>query len=144
MKNYKEVIEFGGMKIYYCLDASDTKGQLTMFKCVIGAGAKIAAAHYHENFDETVYGLTGIATYTIDGKTIEIGPGDSVFIPRGAVHAFANKSDETIEFLCVANPGVFGPDFFKDAAEIINAGGPPDIAKLKQVMLNHGLVPVAG
>ncbi|HEU4719479.1 MAG TPA: hypothetical protein VFU15_16665 [Bacteroidia bacterium] len=60
------------------------------------------------------------------------------------MHAFANKTDETIEFLCVANPGVFGPDFFKDVAEVINAGGPPDMAKLKQAMLHHGLVPVAG
>ncbi len=37
-----------------------------------------------------------------------------------------------------------GPDYFKDIAEIINAGGPPDMAKLKGVMLNHGLVPVVG
>ena len=140
----QEIIKFGGIEIDFCLDAGDTKGALTMFKCVINAGAKIAAAHYHENFDETVYGLKGVATYTVDGKTIELRAGDSLFIPRGAVHAFANKSDETIEFLCVASPGVFGPDYFKDIAEVINAGGPPDMAKLKQAMLNHGLVPVAG
>jgi len=140
----KEVIKFGGMEVHYCLDANDTRSKLTMFKCVISAGAKIAAAHYHENFDETVYGLKGVATYTVDGKTIELHPGDSLFIPRGAVHAFANKSNETIEFLCYCSPGLMGPDYFKDIAEIINAGGPPDMAKLKQVMLNHGLVPVAG
>src|SRR5437667_462096 len=104
MKN-KEVIKFGGMEIHYCLEAADTKGQLTMFKCVIGAGAKIADAHYHENFDETVYGLKGVATYTVDGKTIELAAGDSLFIPRGTVHAFANKSTDTIEFLCTASPG---------------------------------------
>jgi quercetin dioxygenase-like cupin family protein len=143
MRN-KEVIKFGGMEVHFCLDATDTKGSLTMFKCVIEAGAKMAAPHYHENFDETVYSLKGTATYNVDGKTIELNPGDSLFIPRGAVHSFANKSNETIEFLCVANPGVFGPDFFKDVAEVINAGTPPDMAKLKQAMLNHGLVPVAG
>lgn len=142
--NNKEVIKFGGMEIHYCLEANDTRDKLTMFKCVISAGAKIAAAHYHENFDETVYGLKGVATYTVDGKTIELHAGDSLFIPRGAVHAFANKTEETIEFLCVITPGLFGPDYFKDIAEVINAGGPPDMVKLKQVMLNHGLVPVAG
>lgn len=143
MKN-KEIIKFGGMEIHFCLDANDTKGSLTMFKCVISPGAKIAAAHYHENFDETVYGLKGIATYSVDGRTIELNPGDSLFIPRGAVHSFANKTNESIEFLCVANPGVFGPDFFKDMAEIINVGGPPDLEKVKKAMLHHGLVPVAG
>jgi len=141
---HKEVIKFGGMEIHYCQEAQDTKGSVTLFKCVISAGAKIAAAHYHENFDETVYCLKGIATYTVDGKTIELGPGDSLFIPRGAIHAFANKTNETIEFLCCCNPGLMGPDYFKDVAEIINAGGPPDMIKLKKVMLNHGLVPVAG
>jgi len=140
----KEIIKFGGMEIHYCLDAQDTKGSATLFKCVISAGAKIAAAHYHENFDETVYCLKGTVTYTVDGKTIELGPGESLFIPRGAVHAFANKSSETIEFLAYCTPGLMGPDYFKDVAEIINAGGPPDLAKLKEVMLNHGLVPVAG
>ena len=140
----KEIIKFGGMEIHFCLEAGDTNKQLTMFKCVIASGAKIAAPHYHENFDETVYGLKGIATYTVDDKTMEIGPGDSLFIPRGAVHAFANKTDETIEFLCYTSPGVFGPDYFHDIASVINAGGPPDMVKLKEVMLSHGLVPVVG
>jgi quercetin dioxygenase-like cupin family protein len=141
---YKEVIKFGGLEVHFCLDAQDTRGANTLFKCVISAGAKIAAAHYHESFDETVYGLKGIATYTVDGKTIELGPGDSLYIPRGTVHAFANKTDETIEFLCCCSPALLGPDYFKDIAEVINAGGPPDLAKLKEVMLHHGLVPVAG
>ena len=143
MKN-KEIIKFGGLEVHYCLDANDTKGSVTVFKCVIHPGAKIAAAHYHENFDETVYGLSGVATYTVDGKTIELHPGDSLFIPRGTVHAFANLSSETIEFLCMINPGLLGPDYFKDIAEVINVAGPPDLAKLKAVMLGHGLVPVAG
>jgi quercetin dioxygenase-like cupin family protein len=143
MKN-KEVIKFGDMEVHYCLDAEDTKGVNTLFKCIIKSGAKIAAAHYHEKFDETVYCLKGNVTYTVDGKTIELTPGDSLFIPRGAVHAFANKSAETVEFLACCSPGLMGPDYFKDIAEIINAGGPPDMARIKTVMLNHGLVPVLG
>jgi quercetin dioxygenase-like cupin family protein len=143
MKN-KDVIKFGGMEVYFCLDANDTGNQITMFKCAVNPGAKIAAAHYHEKFDETVYSLKGTATYTVDGKTIELTPGDSLFIPRGTVHAFANKSDEAIEFLCFINPGLMGPDYFYDIAAILNAGGPPDLAKLKEAMLSHGLVPVVG
>jgi len=140
----QEIIKFGGIEVHYNLDASDTQNALTLFKCVIHPGSKIAAAHYHEHFDETVYSLKGTATYIVDGKTIELNPGDSLFIPRGVVHAFANKSNELIEFLCYCSPGLMVPDYFKDIAEIINAGGPPDMAKLKQVMLNYGLVPVVG
>jgi quercetin dioxygenase-like cupin family protein len=143
MKN-QEIIKFGGIEVHYNLDASDTHNALTLFKCVIHPGSKIAAPHYHESFDETVYSLKGTATYTVDGKTIELNPGESLFIPRGVIHAFANKSNEVIEFLCYCSPGLLVPDYFHDIAEIINAGGPPDMAKLKQVMLGYGLVPVVG
>ena len=141
---YKEVIKFAGMEIHFCLDEQDTKGSSTLFKCVIPLDAKIAAPHYHEGFDETVYCLKGTITYTLDGKTIELSAGDSLFIPRGAVHGFANKGTETVEFLAYCSPGLMKPDYFKDLAEVINAGGPPDMAKVKQVMMSHGLVPVVG
>lgn len=46
--------------------------------------------------------------------------------------------------LAYANPGVFTANYFKDISEIIGAGGPPDLQKLKTIMLNYGLVPVVG
>jgi hypothetical protein len=49
-----------------------------------------------------------------------------------------------IEFLAFATPGVFGADYFKEIAAVVNAGGPPDLAKIGEVMRNHGLVPVVG
>lgn len=142
MTQNNEIIKFGGIEIHFSLDANDTNKQLTLFKCVIHPNTKMPAPHYHEQFDETIYGLKGIATYTVDGKTIEIGPGDSCFIPRGIVHGFENKTNDTIEFLAYTSPGVFGPEYFKGIAEVINAGGPPDLAKMKEVMRKHGLVPV--
>ena len=43
--------------------------------------------------------------------------------------------------LAIITPALLGPDFFKEAAAIVNAGGPPDVEKLKAVMAKHGLVP---
>ena len=68
--------------------------------------------HSHDAFDETVYGLEGVLTFTIDGVTREIGPGDSVCIRRGQVHQFVNPGTVDAKFLSVATPGVFGPDYF--------------------------------
>jgi quercetin dioxygenase-like cupin family protein len=140
----KEIITFNGMEIRFCLDEKDTNGALTMFECIIAPGARVPVPHYHKDFDETIYGIHGIASYTIDGTAVEIGPGDSYFIRRGMVHGFENKTNETIRFLAVVNPGIFGPSYFKDVAAVVNAGGPPDIAKMKEVLLKHGLVPVMG
>jgi hypothetical protein len=37
---------------------------------------------------------------------------------------------------------MIGPIFFKEVAQILNAGGPPDMEKLNLVMIKHGLIPV--
>ena len=34
-----------------------------------------------------------------------------------------------------------GPDYFQEMAAIVNAGGPPDLETIKEVMSRHGLVP---
>jgi hypothetical protein len=44
--------------------------------------------------------------------------------------------------LAIVTPALIGPEFFKEMAVLVNAGGPPDVEKLKAVMLKHGLVPL--
>lgn len=90
-----------------------------------------------------MYGLEGTTTYTIDAEDIQLGPGGCVCIPRGAVHAFRNDGDTEAKFLAVASPGVFGPAYFLEVAEVFarSPGGPPDIQAMGKVMRRHGLTP---
>jgi hypothetical protein len=83
-----------------------------------------------------------VITFTIEGKPVDIAQGESYFIPRGVVHGFNNFSTENSKALAVITPALLGPNFFKECAQIVNAGGPPDLEKLKMVMTRHGLVPV--
>lgn len=139
-----EVIDLGnGLEIHFCLDASDTGAQFTMFKVVIHPNAKVPAAHYHDNFDETLFGLKGTLTLTVDDHVMELHPGDYYFIKRGRIHSFTNSTDQIVEILAYANPGVFTSNYFKDILSVLKAGGPPDMARLKEIMIQHGLVPVA-
>jgi hypothetical protein len=80
-------------------------------------------------------------TFTVEGKPVDISPGESCFIPRGAVHGFNNLKQADAKALAIITPALLGRDFFKEAAAIVNAGGPPDVEKLKAVMAKHGLVP---
>ena len=138
-----EIINLGnGLEIHFCLDAADTNAQFTLFKCLIHPNTKVPAAHYHDNFDETLYGLKGSLTLSVDDQVVQLGPGDHYFIKRGRVHGFYNQTDETVEILAYANPGVFTSNYFKDILGIISPGSPPDMARLKEVMLQYGLVPV--
>ena len=137
----KEIIKAGQITIDFLLEAADTNGSAAMFEFTVPAGARVPVPHYHENFDETIYGLAGIMTFTVEGKAIDIAPGETCFIPRGAVHGFDNLKQTDAKGLAVITPALLGPIFFKEVAEIVNAGGPPDLEKLKLVMAKHGLIP---
>jgi len=97
--------------------------------------------HSHERYDETIYGLQGVMTFTVNGEPNNIGPGQTCFIPRGAVHGFNNLQATKAKALAVVTPALIGAEFFREMAAIINAGGTPDLGKIKAVMTKHGLVP---
>lgn len=137
----KEIIKIGQVSIHFLLEAADTNGSAAVFEFSVPAGAKVPVPHYHEHFDETIYGLSGIITFTVEGKMIDIAPGETCFIPRGAVHGFNNLKQEDAKALAVITPALLGPIFFKEVAAILNAGGPPDVEKIKLVMTKHGLIP---
>lgn len=136
-----EIIRVGQIGIRFLLEAADTRGSVAMFEFTVPVGAKMPQPHSHKSYDETIYGVAGVVTFTVEGKTFDIGPGESCFIPRGAVHGFNNLKQTDAKALAVITPALLGPDFFKEAAAIANAGGPPDLEKLKAVMAKHGLVP---
>src|SRR5260221_1839640 len=138
MKN--EIIRIGQITIKFLLEAADTSGSLAMFEFMVPVGARVPLPHSHKHYDETIYGVEGMLTFTVDGNTVHIGPGESCFIPRGAVHGFTNLGQTDTKALAVVTPALIGPDFFKESAAIVNAGGPPDIEKLKVVLAKHGLV----
>ncbi len=125
MTNIKEIITIGQLEIKFLLEASDTNGTLTMFEFLVPVGAKVPMAHYHECFDETVYGLEGIMTFTVDGKTVELEKGQSLFIPKGVVHGFNNLGQQNSKALAVSTPGLIGSEYFKELADIVNVGGLP-------------------
>jgi hypothetical protein len=84
-----------------------------------------------------------VLTWTVEGKPIDVGPGRALCIPRGAIHRFDNNGSEEAKALCVITPAAIGPEFFRECAEAINAaaGGPPDRAKMMEIMRRHGLTP---
>lgn len=136
-------ITIGGIAVRFLLEGDETGGALAMFEFGVAAGTTVPAPHSHDEFDETIYGLEGVLTWTVDGKTREVGPGEVLTIPRGVVHGFDNAGDADARALGVVTPGILGPDYFREVAEIVRraAGGPPDLAAVAAVMRKHGLTP---
>src|SRR5262249_19217241 len=93
-------------------------------------------------FEETIYGLEGTTTWTVDGESQDVGPGDCICIARGRVHGFENGGEGAAKFLAVATPGVFGRPYFQDLADAVAAAqGPPDPKAIAEIMERHGLTP---
>ncbi len=135
-----EIIAIGPLQLRFLHDKHSTKGSLDMFEMTVPPEGRMPVAHYHRDWDEAVYGLTGTVTFTVEGVPHAIGPGGSLFIPRGAVHGFDNRSGEPATCLSVLTPGVLGPEYFRELAALI-AKGPPDPAVAREIMLRHGLIP---
>ena len=79
-------------------------------------------------------------TVTLDGVAHQLKSGDALFVPRGVVHRFDNLDVGEARALVTLTPAVAGKQYFEDIAAVINAGGPPDMAKVKAVMDRYGLI----
>jgi quercetin dioxygenase-like cupin family protein len=142
----EETIKIGPLGIRFLLTGDDSNRNMSVFEVLVPSGQKLAApAHKNDAYEETLYGIEGILTWTVDGKPIEVGPGQALCIPRGAVHRFDNFGNEDVKQLAVITPAIMGPAYFREAAEVINAagGGPPDRAKMMEVFRRHGMTMAA-
>ena len=135
-----ELIKVGQLELRFIFSGAETGNALTMFEMTVPPGARVPGSHFHIEVDEAVYGIEGELTYTIEGVKNRIGPGDRIFAPRGKVHHFVNDGPVSAKVLSVLTPGSIGPDYFRDIAAVVSAGGPLDPAKIKDVMAKHGLV----
>ena len=139
-----ETIHIGPLGVRFLITGNDAGGSVALFEVTVPAAQRLAApAHSHDHYEETIYGIEGVLTWTVDGKQIDVGPGQALCIPRGAVHRFANNGTQDVKALCAITPAAIGPPFFREAAEVMQAtpGGPPDRIRMAEVMRRHGLVP---
>jgi quercetin dioxygenase-like cupin family protein len=139
-----ETIRLGPLAVRFLVTGEDARGSVALFELTVPGAQRLAApAHSHEHYEETIYGIEGVLSWTVDGTRIDVGPGQALCIPRGAVHRFDNHGSQDVKALCAITPAAIGPQFFRESAAVINAaaGGPPDRAKMADIMRRHGLTP---
>ena len=127
------------MEIRYLVDGAQ-KGGLGLFEMKVPAGAHVPPPHSHTNNEECVYMLEGVLRYSVDDEVRDLRPGEWMSTPRGSVHHFSNPGSETARALVMMTPDI-GEQYFRDVATLVSAGGPPDRAKLMEVMTRYGLCP---
>jgi len=140
----EEVIRLGQLRVHFLVTGDNSSGSIAAFELIVAGGGRLMApAHSHDHYEETIYGVDGVLTWTVDGKPIDVFPGQALCIPRGAVHRFDNLGDQDAKVLCVITPAAIGPRYFRECAEALEAasGGPSDQAKMMEIMRRYGLRP---
>jgi quercetin dioxygenase-like cupin family protein len=136
-----ELIRLGSLEIRY-LQAAGNGCEMGVFEMRVPPGAHVPPPHSHPGNEELVYVLEGTLRYRVDDVTRDLQRGDFMATPRGAVHAFSNPHAVEARVLVINTPDI-GPRYFREVSAILNAGGPPDRARLMATMQRHGLVPAA-
>ena len=60
--------------------------------------------HHHVKTEEIYYILAGQAWMHVGGEGRQVGPGDAVAIPPGALHQITNIGSDVLRFLCCCAP----------------------------------------
>jgi len=138
-----EEIRIGQIAVRFRLEGQESGGSVALFEFDVPAAARVPAAHSHDAYDETIYGLEGVLSWTVDGEQTDVGPGEVLCIPRGVVHRFDNDHEVDAKMLAIVSPGILSPNFFREMAAVVEAAteGPPDPVALAEVMRRHGLTP---
>lgn len=132
-------IQVGQLQIRYLLDGTVSGAGSGLFELTVPPGARVPPAHSHRDNEEIVYVLEGTLRYRVDDEVRDLRPGDRMYTPRGSVHAFSNPGEATARALIMLTPDI-GAEYFREVAAVVNAGGPPDPARMIAVMQRHGLV----
>lgn len=103
--------------------------------------------HIHDTEDEVFHVLEGRVRFSVGGKTIEIGAGETIMAPKGVPHSYVVESRDGAKWLTVTSPGDFeslvrAASRPATAAGLPEPSGPPTpemAAHLADLCATHGI-----
>ena len=137
-----ETIRVGEMSVTFLKTRHETGGVFDLFELIMPAFHRVPLPHIHRKYDETIFGVDGSMTWTLDGKPTEVRRGVTLFIPRGTPHSYANPTHTPGRVLCLQTPGVMGPEYYLEIAALYRTNSHPDLAGIGAIMSRYGVVPV--
>ena len=69
----EETIRLGPLLVRFLVTGEDSRGGLAAFELVVPGAQRLAVpGHSHDHYEETIYGIDGVLTWTVDGKPIDV------------------------------------------------------------------------
>ena len=91
----QEEIRIGDLTIRPRIEGHESGGTVAIHEFDVPAGSGLPLPHSHDAYEETIVGVEGVLTWTLDGVANEVGPGETLLIPRSVVHHFVNGATAT-------------------------------------------------
>lgn len=93
----------GGNDITVLVHPDGGARDLSMFESLVPPGGRVRP-HLHREYEEAFYVLDGEFSFLVGETWARVGPGSTVHVARGVIHAFANESGRPARLLVVHTP----------------------------------------
>jgi quercetin dioxygenase-like cupin family protein len=111
-----------GERITFLQTAADTNGELLELELELAADGKVPGAHVHPEQEERFHVLEGKMKFRLGMRTIVAEAGETVVVPAGRVHKFANAGDTTARVRVEVEPALDMEDLLTTTAELAHEG----------------------
>jgi hypothetical protein len=101
----------------------------------VPAGARVPPAHSLRDNE----GVDGVLRHTVDDEKRDLKPGQRMYTPRGSMHTVSTPHDGPRSGTRHSDPDI-GAQYFREIADVANAPGGLNPAKLAEVTTRYGLV----
>ncbi len=140
-----ERAQLHALGVRFLIDGDRTGGRFSLVEHPLPPRALGAPPHTHRNEDEYSFVLEGRVCMRIGDDTIEAGPGELVFKPRGIPHAFWNAGDEPARLLELISPAGF-ENYFRELAPLLgepeqNATAIAGVIERYALAIDHSTIP---
>jgi len=96
-------------------------GSVLEWELVLAPGGRVPSSHAHPRQEESFTVLAGQMRFRIAGRRVLAGPGDTVRVPPGTVHHFANAGPEPARVAVQTKPALSMQELLETAAAMARA-----------------------
>jgi len=107
-----------GEQITIRATAAQTGGTELDWELVLAPGGRVPSSHAHPEQEECFTVLEGQMRFRVAGRRVTAGPGDTVRIPPGTVHHFANAGRGPARVAVQTRPALDMQDLLETAAAL--------------------------
>lgn len=118
------VYKLGRMTMTFTTTAEHNAGGYTLCEAIEPPQSG-ASLHRHPTYDETFIICEGNYDFQLDQEMLRLGPGDTVFVPRGTPHSFLSLGPQVGRQIIISSPGgIFDAFIAEVAASMVDSGSP--------------------